>query len=47
MKTDGHDVSRFAPRGAMPPVDHEASGPISALVRLAAWFASWRASRAL
>lgn len=47
MRTDGHDVSRFAPRSAMPVIDHEANGPLSALVRLAAWFSSWRAAHAL
>ncbi len=46
MRTDGHDVSRFAPRGALPAIDHEASGPISALVRLMARFASWRSAHA-
>lgn len=37
MRTDGHDASRFVPRGALPAIDHEANGPISALVRLTAW----------
>ncbi len=46
MRTDGHDVSRFAPRGARPAIDDEANGPISALVRLMAWFASWRGAHA-
>jgi hypothetical protein len=42
MRTDGHDVSRFARRTAMPAIDHEANGPISALVRLATWLGSLR-----
>jgi hypothetical protein len=46
MGTDGHDVSRFAPRRALPAIDHQANGPISALVRLVAWFSSWRAAHA-
>jgi len=37
MRTDGHDASRFVPRGAMPAIDHEANGPISALVQLTTW----------
>ena len=37
MRTDGRDSSRFIARGAFPAIDHEANGPISALVRLAAW----------
>ena len=46
MRTDGHDVSRFAPRAAMPAIDHEANGPISALVRLTTWLGSLRTARA-
>ena len=49
MRTDGHDVSRFAPRTApripMPAVDHEAHGPISALLRLISWLGRWRGSQ--
>jgi len=37
MRTDGHDASRFVPRSAMPAIDHEAHGPVSALVQLTAW----------
>ncbi|WP_448171467.1 hypothetical protein [Rhizobacter fulvus] len=46
MRTDGHDTSRFAPRSRLPAIDHEANGPISALVRLAAWFSNWRTAPA-
>ncbi len=43
MRTDGHDVSRFVPRAAVPPIDHEANGPISALVRALSWAVrAWR-----
>jgi len=37
MRTDGHNATRVAPHGAMPPIDHEAVGPVSALVRLTRW----------
>jgi hypothetical protein len=37
MRSDGHDSSRFVPRAPMPAIDHEANGPISALVQLTAW----------
>ncbi len=37
MRTDSHDASRFVPRGAMPAIDPEANGPVSALVQLTAW----------
>ena len=37
MRTDGRDASRFVPRSAMPSIDHEAHGPVSALVQLTAW----------
>ena len=37
MRTDGSDASRFVPRAATPVIDHEAHGPVSALVRLAVW----------
>lgn len=37
MRTDGRDASRFARRPATPAIDHEAHGPVSALVQLATW----------
>ena len=43
MRTDGRDRSRFAPRAALPAIDHEADGPVSALVRLTTWLGRvWR-----
>ena len=43
MRTDDHHTSRFVPRGAMPAIDHEAHGPVSALVQLTAWLGRrWR-----
>jgi hypothetical protein len=39
MRTDGRDLPRFA----MPAVDHEAGGPLSALVRALTWVVlAWR-----
>jgi len=40
MRSDGLGHSRFAgqaERMSLPAIDHEANGPISALVRLTAW----------
>ena len=37
MRNDGHDHSRFASSRALPAIDHEANGPISAFVQLTAW----------
>jgi hypothetical protein len=45
MRTDGHDVSRFAPRGAVPATDRHATGPIGALLRLVSWLGRWRGSQ--
>ena len=46
MRTDGHDTSRFALRSPLPAIDHEANGPISALVQLTAWLGRLRGERA-
>ena len=45
MRTDGHDVSRFAPRSTLPAIDHEAHGPISTLMRLVSWLGRWRGTQ--
>jgi|GEM_PF-3920272 len=37
MRSDVPDRSPLVPRAAMPAIDHEANGPISALVRLTIW----------
>lgn len=44
MRNDGHDRSRFlAALSAMPAIDHEANGPLSALVRAITWAVrAWR-----
>ena len=47
MRSDGHDRSRFAARVTkMPAIDHEANGPVSALVRLTMWLGKLWGDRA-
>lgn len=46
MRNDGNDPSRFAARVTMPAIDHEANGPVSALVRLTAWLGRLWSQRA-
>lgn len=45
MRTDGHDQTRFAARMPLPPIDHEAHGPISTLMRLVSWLGRWRGTQ--
>jgi len=37
MRSDGHSRSNLLAHGTMPAIDHEAEGPISALVQLTTW----------
>ena len=37
MRSNGRDASHSVLRSTMPAIDHEANGPLSALVQLTAW----------